>query len=525
MKTIFTLLLTCITTLLLAQNNVPALTNVTASIDTTTKQVTLTYDVSDTENDTLEVSLRISADNGTTYLVQNTNVTGAIGAGIIVGASKQIVWDYTTVSGASGSYMFKIIANDNKPVDIQAMVNSVDSMRLKADMQIIEAPRNYSTALTKIHEVRDTIYNRFTTLGLQTATQNFVYGAYQAKNVIGKKQGLTQEDSVLIVDGHYDSVDYAPGADDNGSAVIGVLEAAKILSAYNFKKTIRFIGFDLEEQGLIGSKEYTNNGIKSYEKIKSVINFEMIGYYSTRKNSQTFPAGFNLLFPTAYNQVAADTFRGNFITNVANTASASLRTAFNTNAALYVPDLKIVPITVSGTGTSVPDMRRSDHAPFWDKSIKALMLTDGANFRNKNYHTTNDVSDSLSFTFITKVVKATIATLATLAEPMHCGYEVVSLTVPNVIVNTPFKTKNTEKLVVTPNPANEKLNVNWESINWTATEIMLVDMYGKQVYKAYPTESTRKNHSIFTEALANGTYLLKVIGGNTMLTQKVIIKH
>ncbi|MBC7412833.1 MAG: M28 family peptidase [Bacteroidia bacterium] len=525
MKTIFTLLLICITKVLLAQNNVPIVSNVTASIDTTTKQVTLMYDVSDTENDTLEVSLRISANNGSTYLVQNTNVTGAIGAGIITGTAKQIVWNYTTVSGISGSYLFKIIANDNKPVDIQAIVNSVDSMRLIADMQIIEAPRNYSTALGKLHEVRDTIYNRFANLGLETTTQDFLYGAYQAKNVIGKKQGLTQEDSVLIVDGHYDSVDYAPGADDNGSAVIGVLEAAKILSTYNFKKTIRFIGFDLEEKGLVGSKEYTNNGIKSYEKIKGVLNFEMIGFYSTRKNSQTFPTGFNFLFPAAYNQVAADTFRGNFITNVANTSSASLRIAFNTNAAMYVPDLKIVPITVSGTGTSVPDFRRSDHAPFWDKGIKALMLTDGANFRNKNYHSINDISDSLSFTFITKVVKATIATLATLAEPMHCGYQTVSITVPNIIVTTPFKSKNTQKLVIVPNPADEKLNVNWESINWTVTEIMLVDVYGKQVYKACPVESTKNNHSIFTEGFANGTYLLKIIGSNNMLTQKIIIKH
>ena len=123
------------------------------------------------------------------------------------------------------------------------------------------------------------------------------------------------EDSVLILGGHYDGVNISPAADDNGSAVLGVLEAAKILSQYNFKRSVRFLGFDLEELGLLGSKAYTTNGIYGYEKIKAMIDFEMIGFFSNRNNSQTFPNGFNLLFPSQYNQVAADNNRGNFINN------------------------------------------------------------------------------------------------------------------------------------------------------------------------------------------------------------------
>ena len=56
----------------------------------------------------------------------------------------------------------------------------------------------------------------------------------------------------------------------------------------------------------------------------------------------------------------------------------------------YVPDLRSVPLSVPGNGQIAPDLRRSDHARFWDANIPALMLTDASEFRNTNYHTPAD---------------------------------------------------------------------------------------------------------------------------------------
>lgn len=508
-----------------AQNQAPIISNLAASIDTSLKLVTISYDLSDAENDSSVVYFRVSNNNKTTFLVNTSNATGAVGAGIGTGTNKQLVWSYSALTGVSGNYIVQLVADDEHVPSIQELVNKVDTNRLITDMQVVEGIRHYTTGAAQLQKVKDTIVNRFASLGLDTVKQNFAYGTYQGQNLIGKHQGLVSEDSVLIIDGHYDSVNNSPGADDNGSAVLGVLEAAKILSQYNFKKTIRFVGFDLEELGLVGSKEYVKNGIYSYEKVTNVINFEMIGYYSNRKNSQSFPAGFNLLFPAAYNQVAADTFRGNFVNDIANTNSSSLKTAFINNASAFVPSLKVVPIEVAGTGTIAADLRRSDHAPFWDKGIKAIMLSDGANFRNHNYHSSHDVSDSLNYGFMGNNIKASIATLAALAELMHCDKKQVTVNLPNVITAFNNKKNTAESITVTPNPSSADFLISWENISFEVNEIIVLNKLGAIAYKTTHIDASKKNHSIIGELLMAGTYTVKCIGNNGKVLQKTIIKN
>lgn len=233
------------------------------------------------------------------------------------------------------------------------------------------------------------------------------------------------------MDAHYDTYNQAPGADDNGSGVVGVLEILRILSTYECKRSIRYLFFDLEEAGLIGSNIYLNNQIGKSDIIKSVINFEMIGYYTDKPNTQDLPAGFNLLFPDAYNEVINNQRRGDFITNVGNTNSSSLIASFKNAAQTHVNSLKVISLEVPGTGTIVPDLRRSDHANFWDKNIPALMITDGANFRNKNYHTVRDSIQYLDLNFMSAVIKASIATLIDLAGAEHATSIDLSYQNPN----------------------------------------------------------------------------------------------
>lgn len=524
MKKLVLILFLFLGKLLLAQNIAPQITNFNALVDTLQKKVTITYNVSDTENDTLHIYLRVSDVVSQTYLVNTNNATGDIGYPVMSGNNKSIEWTYTNLTGVSGNYAIKLIAEDKKPLDIGGIVAEVDSTKLKTDMQFLVGNRYYLSDLGKVNQTKDSIFTRFNMVGLNTTKQSFNYGGYNAQNIIGKHAGAVAEENVVIVDGHFDCVNGGPGADDNASAIIGVLEAARILSKYNFKKSINFIGFDLEELGLLGSKEYVNNGIKPYENIEAVLNMEMIGYYSNKNNSQSLPSGFNLLFSDAYNQVAADTFKGNFITNVANANSSSLMQNYFSNAALYVPNLKVINVEAPGNSEIAPDLRRSDHAAFWDKGYKALMLTDGANFRNKNYHTANDVADSLNFDFITNVVKAVIATASVLAEPMHADIKTTDVILPNVTTGLKNLSAKIEFKLI-PNPANQNMVLNWFNPTINLTKINISDIQGKIVFETNDILRGVSDYTINTEHFPAGIYFVNVSASGQNHAIKFMVKH
>jgi hypothetical protein len=407
------------------QNTRPVLSNLTATVNWSTKTLDLHFDLSDTDQDSLQIDLLFSIDGGQTFspgaLVESV---GDIGFPVFPGSNKHIECQIAALAGLAPSYVVKVVAQDHHPMDIEMLVSQVDSSRLRHQLERIQGVRHRTAGLSHLNEVRESIADSLRNFGCFTREHTFTFiNGYTGRNILGDIRGISEENNLIVNDAHYDSVANAPGADDNGSGIAGMLEVARILSEYPASKSIRFIGFDLEEAGLIGSVRYVEGGQLPSETIQSVINFEMIGYYSSAPNSQTFPFGFNLLFPEAYNEVVADQNRGNFITHVANTDSETLAQAFTDAATSFVPELRVISLSVPGNGSIAPDLRRSDHAPFWDAGIAALMLTDGANFRNMSYHTPGDtISDKINFAFMTQVVKATVATMAQLAGIRHGDY-------------------------------------------------------------------------------------------------------
>jgi hypothetical protein len=77
-------------------------------------------------------------------------------------------------------------------------------------------------------------------------------------NTVAEIKGSEKPDEVVILGGHLDSWDLGTGATDNGTGAMAVLEAARALQASGVKpkRTIRFILFTGEEQGLVGSQQY-----------------------------------------------------------------------------------------------------------------------------------------------------------------------------------------------------------------------------------------------------------------------------
>ena len=102
---------------------------------------------------------------------------------------------------------------------------------------------------------RVNIYDLLESYALTVTLEPFDYSGSPYHNVVGTQLGTTYPDQEFVVGAHYDSVSN-PGADDNGSGVALVLEAARIISQYDSAYTIRYVAFSMEEVGLVGSEAY-----------------------------------------------------------------------------------------------------------------------------------------------------------------------------------------------------------------------------------------------------------------------------
>lgn len=101
----------------------------------------------------------------------------------------------------------------------------------------------------------------------------FEKGPIALDNVIAEIPGTEKPDEVVIVGGHLDSWDGATGATDNGTGVATTLEAARLLAKAGVhpKRTIRFMLWGGEEEGLLGSKAYVAKHKDEMPKISAVL--------------------------------------------------------------------------------------------------------------------------------------------------------------------------------------------------------------------------------------------------------------
>ena len=101
----------------------------------------------------------------------------------------------------------------------------------------------------------------------------FVEGPIELANVIAEIPGTEKPDEVVIVGGHLDTWDGATGATDNGTGVATTLEAARLLvkAGAQPKRTIRFMLWGGEEQGLLGSRAYVEKHKEEMPKVSAVL--------------------------------------------------------------------------------------------------------------------------------------------------------------------------------------------------------------------------------------------------------------
>jgi len=103
-----------------------------------------------------------------------------------------------------------------------------------------------------------------------------------AYNVVAEHKGAIYPNEVVLVAGHLDA--FYGGADDNTSAIAAMLEIARVVHNRFFARTIRFVAFDLEELGSVGSTRYIEAGYAN--DVTSAVVMDLIGYFSNQPGSQ-----------------------------------------------------------------------------------------------------------------------------------------------------------------------------------------------------------------------------------------------
>ena len=175
-------------------------------------------------------------------------------------------------------------------------------------------------------------------------------------NTVAEIPGVEKPDEVVMIGAHLDSWDLGTGATDDGTGVAAVLEAARALQKLNLKpkRTIRFVLFSGEEQGLVGSRMYVEAHRNELSKFSAI-----------------------LVHDTGTGRVLSIGVQGNY-------------------AVREVLDRVVAPLrSVGMLEPSLRSTRGTDHASFADAGVPGFYcIQDPAEYR-KTHHTQSDTFDKV----------------------------------------------------------------------------------------------------------------------------------
>jgi Zn-dependent M28 family amino/carboxypeptidase len=268
------------------------------------------------------------------------------------------------------------IPYSNTPEAKSMSASRVDMSYFKEKLAILSGAQNYGTLTIaernkkeNLDLARSFLKDEYEKLGFTVSSHVFGSGV----NFIAEKLGTKTPGKVLILSSHIDSVKNR-GANDNGTGTIGLLAVARELAKNEYSSTIRVLGFDKEEVGLVGSDAYATL-VKSNDIIGN-INFEMMGVNS-RKDG-------------AFHVIDCNRAESLFLSQEIKNSIASLG----------------LPLSVVKTCTD-----RSDHASFWRNKIPAVVISE--NFFGGDadpcYHAKCDVMDErLNYDYMGNILEATL---------------------------------------------------------------------------------------------------------------------
>ena len=253
-----------------------------------------------------------------------------------------------------------------------------------------------------LDQVCDYLQQAFGQYGLENEEQPYMVNGLAYRNVIATYNSAKQRR--LIVGAHYDVCGDRPGADDNASAVAGLLESARLVAASkpDLDYRIDFVAYSLEEPPYYGTQDMGSyvhaNSIKNVkEDLIGMINFEMIGFFSDQDQYYPVPE-LAAVYPK----------KADFIAVVGkheyHDFNQRIFHLMKTNAKI---DIQLI------DDPMVEDLAgMSDQQSYWKFDIPALMINDTSFLRNPHYHRMSDDIDTLNFDRMQEVVSCTYNAIA-----------------------------------------------------------------------------------------------------------------
>ncbi len=272
--------------------------------------------------------------------------------------------------------------------DIFAMIAQVDTNRLRQMVQHLQDFGTRNAYKTGGVQAQDWIYSKFDSLGLDVELHDFsMPNGAASDNVIATLTGTAYPEEFVVLGAHYDS--YAggnnePGADDNATGTAGILEIARILSQYDFDRSIIFATWSGEEYGLYGSEAWATEAAQNGMNILGYFNIDMAGY----------------LQPGSY-----------IHTDIIGPASASeLKQFYRDVCEIYLPEFTVENGALSGGD--------SDHTSFNNNGFQGIFPFEDSQNYSPYIHTSNDVVGLSVNNFEQHMmfVQATLASVASMAD-------------------------------------------------------------------------------------------------------------
>ncbi len=294
----------------------------------------------------------------------------------------------------------------------------VSESRIKSDIETLSrAPRNSRENPGHHAFAAQWIAREFESIGLAVSRQVFDIPDQSPDrtgvNIIGSLNEGSGE-SPIVIGSHYDTVPNSPGADDNASGVAAMLECARTLIESGSSRHITFVAFDAEElqhpaQGLHGSTAYVGAMTESNRPSATII-LESVGFSSSIIKQQ-LPGSFRFLFRRAYNALKLQKFEANSLLILSKGQGRNISRSLERSAQDASIQLPILPLEVPWWMPLIRNLRRSDHAPFWQADIPAVMISDTANFRNPHYHQTSDTAETVDVDLVTRAARMILNTI------------------------------------------------------------------------------------------------------------------
>jgi len=282
------------------------------------------------------------------------------------------------------------------PADVAAFVASVDQAAYQLMLQEISGAATFiynstsHTVSTRYYSTADKtlvggyLYQKLVDYGYKVTFDNFMVGGTPCRNLVATRTGLTAPDEYVVVGAHYDATSpqassLAPGAEDNGSGSCLVMEIARMAAGRDFDRSVQFVLFDSEEQGLNGSEHFVDEAIVAGRVIVSAITADMVSYYDDN-----------------YGVLIEGVVEYETLMSVMESAVAA-HTTLNSRKDYY--------------------SWGSDHVPFQQAGIPAFLAIDWNWGSYPHYHQTSDTWANVASTahIATEITQACAATLAEVA--------------------------------------------------------------------------------------------------------------